>query len=106
MKWTQSGGFTCNPPHKASGSDNGAKIKVIRANANKYPIIKMCKVLNISRSTYYSYKEPDSKEHVFTETVVKIFNENQHVYGTRKLKVELSKLNHKVWRHRIAAFCG
>lgn len=62
----------------------------------------MCKILNISRSTYYSYKDPDNKEDALTETVVKIFGENQHVYGTRKLKVELSKLNYKVSRRRIA----
>lgn len=62
----------------------------------------MCKILNISRSTYYSYKDPDKKEDALTETVVKIFCENQYVYGTRKLKVELSKLNYKVSRRRIA----
>jgi transposase InsO family protein len=62
----------------------------------------MCKILKISRSTYYSYKEPEEKKDVLTETVVRIFGENQHVYGTRKLKVELSKLGHRVSRRRIA----
>jgi len=62
----------------------------------------MCKALEISRSTYYSYKEPETKKDVLNDLVVKIFNENQHVYGTRKLKVELAKKKHTVSRRRIA----
>ena len=62
----------------------------------------MCKVLEISRSTYYAYTEkaPDSNE--LDEIVVKIFNENQHVYGTRKLKVELAKKHYVLSRRHIA----
>ena len=62
----------------------------------------MCKVLKISRSTYYSYAEPEITKDGLNDLVVKIFNENQHVYGTRKLKVELAKENHNVSRRRIA----
>lgn len=66
----------------------------------------MCKVLGISRSTYYAYKDAALEKNVLSELVVKIFNENQHVnqhvYGTRKLKVELAKCNHTVSRRRIA----
>ena len=78
------------------------KVKVIRANAYKYPILKMCKILKISRSTYYSYEESEAKKDELNDFVVKIFNENQHVYGTRKLKVELAKRTYKVSRRRIA----
>jgi putative transposase len=77
-------------------------VKIIRANAHKYPVLQMCKVLKISRSTYYSYKESEFNKDPLNDLVVKIFNENQHVYGTRKLKVELAKLNHTVSRRRIA----
>jgi len=62
----------------------------------------MCKTLNISRSTYYSYKEKVSFEDPLTNTIIKLFNENQHAYGTRKLKVELAKLNHHPSRRRIS----
>ena len=62
----------------------------------------MCKVLKISRSTYYCYEEAAAKKDNINDVVVKIFNENQHVYGTRKLKVELAKKNYKVSRRRIA----
>ena len=51
----------------------------------------MCKILKISRSTYYCYEEAAAKKDNINDVVVKIFNENQHVYGTRKLKVELAK---------------
>ncbi|RPF48767.1 hypothetical protein EDD70_1592 [Hydrogenoanaerobacterium saccharovorans] len=51
----------------------------------------MCKVLRIFRSTYYAYKKPQFKKDELNELVVEIFNENQHVYETRKLKVELGR---------------
>jgi putative transposase len=63
----------------------------------------MCKVLSISRSTYYSFKEKVLQPDPLTETVIKLFNENQQAYGTRKLKVELAKLNHYPSRRRIAS---
>lgn len=62
----------------------------------------MCKILKISRSTYYSYEESEAKKDEINDVVITIFNENQHVYGTRKLKAELAKRNYKVSRRRIA----
>lgn len=62
----------------------------------------MCKILKISRSTYYCYEESEAKKDEINDVVVKIFNENQHVYGSRKIKVELAKRNYKVSRRRIA----
>ena len=61
----------------------------------------MCKIIRISRSTYYCYEESDApKDEIdapkdeINDIVVKISNENQHVYGTRNLKVELAKRNY------------
>ena len=62
----------------------------------------MCNILKISRSTYYCYEEAVAKKDNINDVVVKIFNENQHVYGTRKLKVELAKRKYNVSRRRIA----
>ena len=87
---------------KASGYDNWTKVKVIRDNSYKYQVLKMCNILKISRSTYYCYKESEAKKDEINDVVVKIFNENQHVYGSRKIKVELAKRNYKVSRRRIA----
>ena len=41
----------------------------------------MCKILNISRSTYYAYNEIAVKKDELNDTVVKIFNENQLYMG-------------------------
>ena len=74
---------------------------MIRANAHKYPIYKMCKLLGISRSSYYAYQEPEPSGDPVGPFVVKIFHENHRVYGTQKLKVELEKLGYCVSRRRI-----
>ena len=61
----------------------------------------MCKFLNISRYGYYSYKETESSIDEHNDDVVKIFNENPKIYGTRKIKVELNKLGIHLSRRRI-----
>ena len=43
---------------------------MIRANANKYPIYKMCKILGISQSSYYTYKEKTKKKDVLCEKII------------------------------------
>ena len=59
----------------------------------------MCKVLKISRSTFYydtevsvqKEQEMQEEERLLKEKITKIFNKNRQVYGTRKLKIELDK---------------
>ncbi len=75
---------------------------MIRANSHKYSVKAMCKCLNISRSGYYGYQETESSIDEHNDDVVKIFNENQRVYGTRKIKVELNKLGIQLSRRRIS----
>lgn len=61
----------------------------------------MCKVLQISRSTYcYEAKEqPD--ESLLVSEIKRIFKESRNNYGTRKIKKELAKLEQQVSRRRI-----
>ncbi len=47
----------------------------------------MFNILKISCNTYYCYEESDAKKNEFNDIVVKIFNKNQHIYDTHKLKV-------------------
>jgi putative transposase len=61
----------------------------------------MCKVLQISRSTFYYESQISSGSDEITEAVVAIFKENHNNYGTRKIKVELHKLDFTVSRRRI-----
>ena len=62
----------------------------------------MCKVLNISRSIYYyeaSIKRNNSK---LENAVISIFKESRNNYGTRKIKVELAKIDYIVSRRNIS----
>ena len=61
----------------------------------------MCKVLQIPRSTFYYESQISSSSDEITKSIVTIFNENHHNYGTRKIKIELGKLDFTVSRRRI-----
>lgn len=61
----------------------------------------MCKVLQISRSTYYYEAKQRPSESKLVENVIDIFKSSRNNYGTRKIKVELSKRGYKVSRRRI-----
>jgi transposase InsO family protein len=74
---------------------------VIKQNAHKYSVSAMCRVLKVNRSTYYYEAKPQAIDNSIEEAVVKIFNDNQRVYGTRKIKVELKKLDILASRRRI-----
>jgi transposase InsO family protein len=61
----------------------------------------MCKVLQLSRSTYYyEAKENPSEDHIVS-AIIKIFEGSRQNYGTRKIKVELKRLGLIVSRRRI-----
>lgn len=64
----------------------------------------MCRVLKVNRSTYYYEAKPQAIDNSVEEAIVKIFNNNQRVYGTRKIKVELKKLDIVASRRRIGRF--
>ena len=81
--------------------DNGAKIAVIKANAEKYRISSMCSYLKVARSTVYKEKKPKKYDTELDNKVIKIFYENRSVFGTRKLKVELAKQGWRVSRGKI-----
>lgn len=67
----------------------------------------MCKVLQISRSTYYyemNRQTGGGKVHSDSELsneIVRIFNSNRKCYGTRRIKNELSKQGLTASRRRI-----
>jgi len=61
----------------------------------------MCKVLKISRSTYYYEVKQKPDESILETNIINIFKASRKNYGTRKIKVELSKLGNKISRRRI-----
>lgn len=67
----------------------------------------MCKILKIQRSLVYYHlnKEPSNpcnEEDIITNHIKDIFRHSRNNYGTRKIKVELEKLDYKVSRRRIS----
>ncbi|OLO37084.1 hypothetical protein BTR23_14220 [Alkalihalophilus pseudofirmus] len=82
---------------------------MIEKNRHTYSVSAMCEVLQIARSTFYyeteiaaqKEQEKAAEEQELKEEILKIFNENRQVYGTRKIKGELLKAGHTVSRRRI-----
>lgn len=61
----------------------------------------MCKCLNIARSTYYYESSVKPDESDLEGKIAKIFHDNHDVYGTRKIKKELKKIECMVSRRKI-----
>ncbi|MEI5992073.1 hypothetical protein A5881_003629 [Enterococcus termitis] len=61
----------------------------------------MCKVLGISRQTYYYQPKERQNEADLEELVEVIFNQSRKNYGTRKIKKELEKREVRFSRRRI-----
>jgi len=74
---------------------------VIKANAHKYSVSAMCKVLQVSRSNYYYEAKQKTDESKLTASIIDIFKASRNNYGTRKIKQELSKKGMIVSRRRI-----
>ena len=61
----------------------------------------MCKVLQVPRSTYYYESKAKVLTDEITTKVIEIFKASRNNYGTRKIKVELKKLDLVVSRRKI-----
>lgn len=74
---------------------------MIKANAHKYSVSAMCKVLKLSRSTYCYEAKQKADESQLTAVIIGIFKTSHNNYGTRKIKRELAKRDMIVSRRRI-----
>lgn len=62
----------------------------------------MCKILKISRKTYYNYKDKKmAASDPYEEVVIEIFNKNHKLYGARKIKEKLETMDIRISRRRI-----
>ena len=61
----------------------------------------MCKILKISRSTYYYEKKEKVVESDLENLIIDIFSKSRKNYGTRKIKKELEKKNLQISRRKI-----
>lgn len=64
----------------------------------------MCKVLKISRSLVYYNRKNKRKDEVLENHIIRIFRESKNNYGSRKIKVELQKLEYKISLRRIRKY--
>ena len=71
--------------------NNGEKIAVIKANADKYSISGMCRLLGVTRSLVYYIPTPHKPDVELENAVIEEFNANRKVYGRRKLKRALKR---------------
>lgn len=61
----------------------------------------MCKVLQISRSSYYYEEKVRANESKLVAQITEFFRRSRNNYGTRKIKVELKNCGYVVSRRRI-----
>lgn len=74
---------------------------MIKANAHKYSVSAMCRVLQVNRSTYYYEAKRKPDETALSAEITEIFKASRNNYGTRKIKKELMKTGKQVSRRRI-----
>lgn len=74
---------------------------MIKANAHRYSVSAMCRVLQVNRSTYYYEARRERDESALVSDITDIFKASRNNYGTRKIKKELEKKGEQVSRRRI-----
>ena len=74
---------------------------MIKRNAHKYPVSVLCKILGISRSSYYYEPKSSKDESVITKAIQTAYEENRCLYGSRKIKRVLADKGIVVSRRRI-----
>ena len=61
----------------------------------------MCKVLKVSRTLVYYQRKNKRNDKKLEDEIVRIFKKSRNNYGSRKIKVELSKLGYQVSLRKI-----
>ena len=64
---------------------------MIKANAHKYSVSAMCRVLKVNRSTYYYEAKSRPDESELVSDITEIFESSRHNYGTRKIKKRIGE---------------
>ncbi|MDG4641580.1 IS3 family transposase, partial [Enterococcus faecium] len=77
------------------------------ANKHLYPISAMCRILGLSRQSYYYQSKPkkdesELEEVVAEEVVAEEFIRSRKAYGSRKIKKALSKRGIQISRRKIS----
>ena len=72
-----------------------------------YPIERMCKVLKVSRSSYYRWFSQDPSKRaieysLFTDLIKKEFDKSKQRYGSTRIAEQLKRNNYCISRRRVA----
>jgi putative transposase len=72
-----------------------------------YPIEKMCKVLKVSRSSYYRWFSygPSNRaieNSLFTNLIKEIFDLSNQTYGSPRIAEQLKRKGHHISKKRVA----
>jgi len=83
------------------------RFQFIKDHRNEFPVTRMCKVLNVSPSSYYTWrKRPVSKREMANRELYKkikvVYNENHGVYGSPRIYRELKKQGVACSENRVA----
>ena len=74
--------------------------RFIAGEATIYPAAILCRVLGVSRSGYYAWRERPARQDQLTPKVEEVFWQNSRRYGSRRITAELRDQT-VVGRHRV-----
>lgn len=81
--------------------------EVIAAEEANFPTKMMCRILKVSRSGYYAWKERDTsrrakENEVLAQEIEEIHGESRKTYGSPRIREELRARGRNVGRKRVA----
>ncbi len=78
----------------------------VAANREKYPVEKMCKIVSISRNSFYQWTHTKdkrlTKRKELCNMIKEIFEESKQVYGSYRIQVALEKQGVSISRSYVA----
>lgn len=83
------------------------KYQLVAKHAGKYPVSRICVLLDISRSGYYAWKnrKPSRREHLnqaLLDHIRRIYKLNRKAYGSPRVYVQLKKEGYSCNRKKVA----
>ncbi|WP_121710428.1 IS3 family transposase [Streptomyces sp. E5N91] len=87
--------------------------RLIHAEKATYPIVLLCRVLKVARSSYYAWREGEAARRVrradddaLAHEITVLHIASRHTYGVPRVHAELRRLGRRVNRKRRAASDG
>ncbi|MDX3245246.1 IS3 family transposase [Streptomyces sp. ME18-1-4] len=83
--------------------------RLIHAEKATYPIVLLCRVLKVSRSAYYAWREGEAArrarqaaDDALAHEIAVVHIASRHTYGVPRIHAELRRLGRRVNRKRVA----